>query len=393
MAEATWRRSWRVRRDAKRLEAETAGGALHIAILIGHFPPGVVGGAELQAQAWARLLADRHRVTVITRRDPPSQAAEEGRDGFTVRRLPVSRIPLWRTVRDLLGVEREIARLAPRPDLLLCFQTFVSGMAGVRAQARLGIPAVVWVRSEGELRLGLGERWRWISPRVWRAARGVLVQSERARAALLQALRELDARAAEEVAAKLDVVPNGLDLPPPSPAGGKGVLAVGRLIPEKGMDIVIEAAARASLPLTVVGDGPERPRLEGIARARGGLVRFEGMVGPDRLARLYRECACVVLAARAGEGLPNVLLEAMGHTRPVVATPILGVSDLVQDGCNGLLIPPGDAGALAAALLRLEGDDGLRARLSTAARATAEKFAWDRVRPRLEAVLERHAQP
>src|SRR5205823_12924742 len=119
---------------------------MNLAILIGHFPPGVVGGAELQAEGWARRLSDRHRVVVVTRRDPPWQRAEETRDGFAVKRLPVSRMPLWRTFRDLHAVERVIRGLAPRPELCLCFQTFVSGLAGVRVQARLGIPAVVWVR-------------------------------------------------------------------------------------------------------------------------------------------------------------------------------------------------------------------------------------------------------
>src|SRR5437867_10103145 len=135
-------------------------------------------------------------MVVVTRRDPPSQPAREFRDGFEVVRLPVSRLPLWRTIHDVAAVERAIATLDPRPDLALCFQTFVSGVAGVRVQARLGIPAVVWVRGEEEVRLRFPARSGWISPRVWRAARGVLVQSDRVRAVLLDALRAVDARAA-----------------------------------------------------------------------------------------------------------------------------------------------------------------------------------------------------
>ena len=98
---------------------------MHVAILIGRFPPGVVGGAEIQAEAWARRLAGRHRVTVITRRDPPTQPARESREGFEVVRLPMSRVPLWRTVADLTGIERALRALPARPDVLLCFQTFV----------------------------------------------------------------------------------------------------------------------------------------------------------------------------------------------------------------------------------------------------------------------------
>jgi len=364
--------------------------AMYLAFLIGRFPPGVVGGAEIQAEGWARVLSDRHRVVVVPRRDPPGQPAEEARDGFVVKRLPVSRLPVWRAFRDVAAVERAIGALSPRPDLMLCFQTFVSGLAGVRVQARLGIPAVVWIRGEEELDLRFGARSRWISPRVWSAARGVMVQSERVREAVLAGLRRVAPRAAREVAPKLEVVPNGLDLPPaPPPGGGTGVLAVGRLIPEKGMDTAIQAAAAAKQSLAIAGDGPDRARLEALARSLRAPVRFLGMVPRDRLQVLYRDAACVVLAARGGEGLPNVLLEAMAHARPVVATPVMGVSDLVRDGSNGLLVEPGDPAALATALTRLASEDGLAARLGGAARATAEGFAWERVRPRLEAMLER----
>jgi glycosyltransferase involved in cell wall biosynthesis len=365
---------------------------MHLALLIGRFPPGVVGGAEIQAEGWARALSNRYRVVVVTRRDPPWQPAEEARDGFVVKRLPVSRLPVWRAFRDVAAVERTIAALSPRPDLTLCFQTFVSGLAGVRVQTRLGIPAVVWIRGEEELDLRFAARSRWISPRVWSAARGVIVQSERVGEAVLERLRRVAPRAAREVAQKLEVVPNGLDLPPaPSPGGGTGVLAVGRLIPEKGMDTAIQAAAAAKQQLTIAGDGPDRARLEALARSLPARVRFMGMVPRDRLDMLYREAACVVLAARGGEGLPNVLLEAMARARPVVATPVMGVRDLVRDGANGLLVEPGDPVALATALMRLAGENGLAARLGGAARATAEGFEWERVRPRLEALLERWA--
>jgi glycosyltransferase involved in cell wall biosynthesis len=84
-----------------------------------------------------------------------------------------------------------------------------------------------------------------------------------------------------------------------------------------------------------------------------------------------------------------VLLEAFSYARPVVATPVTGVTDLVTDGANGLLVPPGDAHALRDALARLFHERGLADRLGSLARATAERFAWDRVRPALEEALER----
>ncbi len=362
---------------------------MNLALLIGHFPPGPFGGAELQAEGWARRLADRHRVTVVTRRDPPTQPAVEEREGFRVVRLPVSPVPLLRTALDLAAVQRAVAGLVPRPDLLLCFQTFISGWAGVRAQARLGVPAVVWVRGEGEYRLRGSRAMRLLAPRVWAGARGVLVQSGAIRGALLDELERAAPGVRAAVEAKLEVVPNGLDLPDAiAPPGGR-VLTIGRLIPDKGMDTVIDAVAGVQGLLTVAGEGPERSRLETRARAHGMDARFTGYVARERLDALYRDAWVLVLAARRGEGLPNVVLEAFAHGRPVVATPVAGVRDLVRDGVNGILVPPNDPRALRDALARLAHERGLAARLGRAGRETAEAFAWARVRPRLETQLER----
>ncbi len=206
---------------------------VNLAILIGQFPPGVFGGAELQAEQWAVRLATRHVVTVVTRANPQAPAGRTSRDGFDVIRLPVSRWPGLRSFRDLGAIRRAVKELEPRPDLLLCFQTFISGFAGVGLQRSLGIPAVVWVRGEDELRLRAIRIARWTSPGVWRQARGVIVQSPEIRDALLS---ELPAGRRAEVAAHLECVPNGIRLPAPHAAGARGdrVLTVGRLVDIKG---------------------------------------------------------------------------------------------------------------------------------------------------------------
>src|SRR5262249_584659 len=118
-------------------------------------------------------------------------------------------------------------------------------------------------------------------------------------------------------------------------------------------------------------------------------ARFEGFVTRERLDGLYRTAAVVVLAARRGEGLPNVVLEAFAHGRPVIATPVAGVTDLLVDGVNGLLVPANDPGALPEALARFAGERGLAERLGREARETAAAYTWARVQPRLEAVLAR----
>jgi glycosyltransferase involved in cell wall biosynthesis len=360
---------------------------MNLVFLIGRFPPGVTGGAELQAEAWARRLADRHRILVVTRKGSSAEPDREDRDGFAVVRLPVARVPFLRSALDVLATERTVAAIAPPPDLVLAFQTFISGFVAVRLQRRLGTPAVVWVRGEDEYRIERG-RTRRVSIGVWRAAAGVLVQSESNRAGVRAALARFGGAAAE-AATRIEVVPNGIDLPAEPGPPGRRVLTVARLIPDKGVDVVIEAVARAGMPLTIAGDGPARPALEALARKRGLDARFTGFVNREALAALYREASCLVLASRRGEGLPNVVLEAFAWERPVIATAVPGVTDLVTDGVNGRLVPPGDAAVLAAALAHLRDDPGFAARLARAGRETAAGYAWERVRPRLESLLER----
>ena len=365
---------------------------MNLAILIARFPPGALGGAERQAEGWAARLARRHRVTVIARAEPPHPPGRSERDGYTLIRLPFGGPPLLRTWRDVRAIERTIAGLSPRPDVTLCFQTFVSGYAGVAVRRRLGIPTIVWIRGDGEYR---GRSWqaRLVGPGVWRGADAVLVQSEGNRAGLMEALGARNGALANSIAPRIEVIENALELPEKveAPRVSGPVLAVGRLIPDKGVDVLIEALADGGRTLVIAGEGPERGALESLARARGVAARFEGFVDGARLDALYREAACVVLASRRGEGMPNVVLEAMSHARPVIATRVTGSSDLIRDGENGLLVPPGDPRALRAALDGLLAEPERAEALARRARADAARHTWECIGPRLEAVLTRCA--
>jgi len=359
---------------------------VNLAFLIGQFPPGAVGGAELQAEQWAIRLAPRHQVTVITRENPQAPPGRTSRDGFDLIRVPVSGVPVLRTLLDLATIRDAVSARSPRPDLLLCFQTFISGFAGVAVQASRGIPAVVWVRGEDEIRLRRSLRTRWTSPYTWRRARGVIVQSREIGNALRE---ELDPATRAVVDTHLEVVPNAIALPAPVPfeRRGRRVLSVGRLITIKGMDLVIDATA-GTWELTIAGDGPERAALAARAAQRSASVRFAGLLSRDALTTLYDDAACVVLASRFGEGFPNVVLEAMAHGCPVVAARVTGMAELVEDGVNGLLVTPGDPRELKLAIARIMDDREFALRLGAAARRTAEAYAWERIMPRLEAVLE-----
>jgi glycosyltransferase involved in cell wall biosynthesis len=151
----------------------------------------------------------------------------------------------------------------------------------------------------------------------------------------------------------------------PREAFGKHVLFVGRLDPVKGVTILLEAfaEARRSHPdakLTVVGDGPARAALETQTKMLGvsEATTFLGYCSQSDVANLLQRADCLVLPSFA-EGVPVVLMEAMASGKPVIATQVGGVAELVQDGASGFLVPPGDVKALTSKLLTLFSDQDL----------------------------------
>ena len=183
-----------------------------------------------------------------------------------------------------------------------------------------------------------------------------------ASSALAGSARELGAR-------DVRVIPSGVDVPADEgeeEAQPPHVLYVGRLSPEKGiLDLL---AAADGIPLVVVGDGPLRDE---VPEALGFVPNAE--LGP-----YYRRAAVVAVPSRR-EGYGVVCAEAMAHGRPVVASAVGGLLDLVRHNETGLLVPPGDEAALREALRWLLGDADLRRRLGDAARERArEQLSWER---------------
>jgi glycosyltransferase involved in cell wall biosynthesis len=201
-----------------------------------------------------------------------------------------------------------------------------------------------------------------LARRAPRLARSVLRRARlvvAASTALAEAARQLGAR-------EVRLIPSGIDIPPDVGAEREPpeVLYVGRLSAEKGVLELVEAAG--GLKLVVAGDGPLRAR---VPKARG-------FVAHDELQLLYARAAVVACPSRR-EGFGVACLEAMAHGRPVVATSVGGLRDLVVDEETGLVVPPRDPAALRAALRRLLADQELRRRLGAAGRRRAqERFSW-----------------
>ena len=182
---------------------------------------------------------------------------------------------------------------------------------------------------------------------------------------------------------KLHIVHCGVDPARYSKIGertGKRVLFVGRLAAVKGLPVLFEALTKVlphipDLKVTLIGDGPERLGLEREARNMGvaDSIEFAGYCSQSEVAEMLRHTDLLVLPSFA-EGLPVVLMEALAARVPVVATQIAGVSELVEDGINGAMVPPGDAERLAEKILELLNDDPLRAKMGDLG---CEKVALD----------------
>jgi glycosyltransferase involved in cell wall biosynthesis len=208
----------------------------------------------------------------------------------------------------------------------------------------------------------LAKRLPRLAPAVLSRARAVVCVS----AALAEDAARLGAR-------RVEVIPNGVDLPPAigEEAEPPEILFSGRLSAEKG--IIELLAATHGLRLVVAGDGPLRSRVPGAL----------GFVPREELSLLYERAAIVACPSRR-EGFGLACAEAMAHGRPVVASAVGGLLDLVVHEETGLLVPPRDPPALRAALDRLLRDRALRRRLGAAARARVARLcSWERVTQRL----------
>jgi glycosyltransferase involved in cell wall biosynthesis len=248
------------------------------------------------------------------------------------------------------------------------------------------------VRSDARVVLELHGDWRTATrlygSRLRRLLEPVTERVARAAVRRADALRtisgyttELVRRSGREPAA---VFPAYVDLtafverPPIELPGAPRAVFVGVLERYKGVDVLAEAwrrvvERRPDASLLIVGDGPAAPLVRALVDDLPERTRWERRLSSDEVARALDESTVLVLPSRS-EGLPRVVIEAFCRGRPVIGTRAGGVPDIVEDGVNGLLVPPGDPEALADALDRVLSDRGLQRRLAEEARASAEHW-------------------
>ena len=377
---------------------------MKVVVVSGIWPPDV-GGPASHAPALADALVEAgHTVEVVT----------------TADRAPEPRpYPVHWIARDRpaplrhLAVAREVRRAAQGADRVYA-TTMVRRAALGAAVSRcpLVVKLVADEAYERERRAG-----RFAGTlEEFQAERGGL------RARFLRATRTAALRRARRVLvpsaylraiafgwgldpARVHVVPN----PAPEVSGdptrdearaalgieGFALGVAGRLTAQKALGDTLEALARVpGVVLLVLGDGPERAALERLAGELGvsDRVRFLGAGTRDDVIALFRGVDAALLTS-AWENLPHTLLEALAAGTPVIATAVGGIPEVVRDRENGLLVPPRDVAAIAAAIDRLVHDDALRGSLAAAAAPSVEELAEPRILRRIVQAIVGEQEP
>lgn len=371
-------------------EAGEARRPLRICLATALFPP-TIGGEERIADLLARgMTREGHRVTVVTQRAPGAPAAET-RDGVEVRRAirAVSRGPLFGPTY-WLSLARFLVGTRGRFDVVQASYLYWDAVAAAWLKplhrARVVVRLVVAGRG--------GDLDRFTGMRLWpltacpdRATLEHLVRLVLKRA---DAFIVLNPAGADELTGRgvpperCHIIPNGIDVtaftartalrPAATP---RRVVCVGRLTPQKGQDVLLAALPRViatagPVRLTLVGEGPDRARLRALVQEAGlgEAVEFAGALDDVRPA--LEEADLFVLPSRF-EGHALALLEAMAAGRPIVATAVPGNTEAIRPDTDGVLVPPEDFAALAAAMSSLLRDRGRAARLAASAQARARE--------------------
>ncbi|HEX9659366.1 MAG TPA: glycosyltransferase family 4 protein [Rhodothermales bacterium] len=339
-----------------------------------------IGGAELFAGRLILALQDRgHEFAVVTRRDSPDLPSRESYHGIPIHRLPFWTAAAGRDAERLLEVRREVAELkrSLQPDLV-----HLNGFAPTSAMFHRLTSAI----HPAPLLLTLHAIAAWseatsdsLLEHTLREAAHVVGCSE----AIVRRARFL----APGVTGRSTVIRHGLETPsvPPAalPVDDPRILCLGRLSHVKGFDVAFRAFASIArrFPrsrLVIAGDGEQRATLEQLASELKirELVDFLGWIAPEDVPSVINTASLVVAPSRT-EGFGLAALEAALMARPVVASDVDGLPEVVRHEETGILVPPDDPVALAGALERLLLDpDGSR-RMGSAARSRAlAEFRW-----------------
>ncbi len=341
----------------------------------GLFPP-YIGGQETFSLELLHGLQQRgHEVTVISMKTGVALPEFDLFQGIPVYRFEFSLVLASRNLAQIRVLLERIGDLKNRfaPDLVHVNDDGVTVFFHLNTFHLYSCPTVTTVHAPVRVGAPNGS----LSVRMLRASSRVVAVS--------QAIFKATTAFAPEIAPRASVLLNGLTMPllepAPLPYNPPRFLIMGRLVPEKGFDLALEAFA-ALLPhfpavrLTVAGDGSARTYLEALAQhlGIGHATDFMGWTAPDEIPTLINAVTAVVVPSRWEEPFGLVALEGAQMARPVIATRVGGLPEIVVDGETGMVVTAADSAALASAMRSVLESPGASARMGAAARQRAARY-------------------
>lgn len=365
---------------------------MNVAIFASAFYPHTGGVEELVRQLCHEYLQQGIVPIILTNRWPRSLPSYELYEDIPVYRLAM-RMPDWNLrVRLVHHLTYPITRWQMlrilrrhRSEVIHVQCASSNGYYALAAKEALGLPLVLSVQGERTMDAqGIYDRL----PSLNRTLRELIAQSTAVTACSKDTLADLQQWWGQPFGSKSSVMYNGIRLDDfecgaryshPRPY----VFAIGRLVKQKGFDVLIRAFADAGLEshdLLFAGEGPEHGALCQLAENTGmkDRVHFLGRANRPKTVALFKGCSFFVLPSRM-EPFGIVNLEAMAAGKAIIASRVGGVPEVVLDGETGILVPPEDVGALAAALRHLAEDAPLRERLANNGRQRALEFTWPKI--------------
>jgi len=335
-----------------------------------------IGGVEVLSYHLLKELSRRgHEVLVITGREKSDPAGAQTFGGLDLVRLDFDRAVASRNLVVLRGIKTEIAALIGRfrPQLLHINDALLSSFLFLRGGATGNLPRVLTLHSpiRPAGKDGLQARLAADADRIVTVSQA---QHDDA-LATMPALR-----------GKMSMIPNALPwpdlLPTDLPLMPPVLLCIGRMRSDKGFDLAIRMFARlrergVAAKLVLAGDGPEKSRLEALARELGlaGHIDFPGWIAPDGVVSMINTSTVVVMPSRWPEPFGLVALQAAQMGRPVVACRVGGLPEVVEHQETGLLVAADDEQAMADAVVGLLSDVSLLKRMGERAhRRARDKF-------------------
>ncbi|AQA10340.1 glycosyltransferase family 4 protein [Streptomyces malaysiensis] len=368
---------------------------MRVAIVTESFPPDINGVAHCTLQTADHLYRRGHHPLVIAPAGPPggpppaaaggppeSQGEFDRSHPYPVVRIPSLPLPGYPQVRVALPSRKLAASITSHhSDVVHLASPFVLGARGMTAALRLRIPAVAVYQTDlgsyARTYLGAGEN------AAWRRIRAVHTAADRTLAPSTAAARDLD----EHGVPRIRLWPRGVDTERFHPSrrdpelrrslapGGELIVGyIGRLAPEKNVELLAPLSKLPGVQVVVVGDGPSDPAL----RTAMPTARFLGRRTGNDLARIF---ASLDVFAHTGpqETFCQTVQEAQASGVPVIAPAAGGPLDLVDHGRTGLLVPPGDATEVTDAVSLLAADAKLRAAMGHAGREAVEGRTWEAI--------------